>query len=92
MISQDGWRLLMSLESVRRPLNILLKSLNNTVIVKLKNNLEYKGRMIKCDNYMNILLEGASESYGTNLIANYGNIFIRGNNILYVSVNTNKLP
>ena len=92
MISQDGWRLLMSLESVRRPLNILLKSLNNTVIVKLKNNLEYKGRMIKCDNYMNILLEGASESYGESLIANYGNIFIRGNNVLYICVNANKLP
>lgn len=82
----------MSLESARRPLNILMKSLNNTVIVKLKNNLEYKGRMIKCDTYMNILLEGASESYGADLIANYGNIFIRGNNVLYICVNANKLP
>ena len=81
----------MSLESVRRPLNVLMKSLNNTVIVKLKNNLEYKGRMIKCDSYMNILLEGASESYGENMLANYGNIFIRGNNILYICVNIDKL-
>ena len=91
MISQYGWRHLMSLESVRRPLNVLMKSLNNTVIVKLKNNLEYKGRMIKCDSYMNILLEGASESYGENMLANYGNIFIRGNNILYICVNIDKL-
>lgn len=84
-------RRLVILEYVR-PLNILIKSLNNNVIVRLKNNLEYKGRMIKCDNYMNILLEGASELYGSKLIANYGNIFIRGNNVLYISLNADKLP
>ena len=80
------------MESSRRPLNILMKGLNNTVIVKLKNNLEYKGRMTKCDNYMNILLEGASELYDSNLIANYGSVFIRGNNVLYVCINADKLP
>lgn len=80
------------LESSRRPLNVLMKGLNNTVIVKLKNNVEYKGRMIRCDNYMNILLEGASEFYDANLVANYGNVFIRGNNVLYVCINVDKLP
>ena len=68
-----------------------MKGLNNTVIVKLKNNLEYKGRMTKCDNYMNILLEGASELYDSNLIANYGSVFIRGNNVLYICINADKL-
>ena len=82
----------MSIESNRRPLNILTKNLNSTVVVKLKNNLEYKGHMAKCDNYMNIILEGASESYGACMIANYGTVFIRGNNILYISVNVDKLP
>ena len=82
----------MSFESAKRPLNVLMKSMDNIVIVKLKNNLEYKGRMIKCDNYMNILLEGASESYGDEMLANYGNIFIRGNNVLYICLNVNKLP
>lgn len=81
-----------NLESNRRPLNILMRNLNNMIIVKLKNNLSYKGRMIKCDTYMNMLLEGASESDDENLVANYGNVFIRGNNILYVCVNADKLP
>lgn len=72
------------MEPSKRPINVLLRSLNQNVTVRLKNDLEYKGRMIRCDNYMNITLEGASEFDDSNLLANYGNVFIRGNNILYV--------
>ena len=67
-----------------------MRNLNNDVIVKLKDNTEYKGRMIRCDNYLNLLLEGATEIYGSKLIANYGNIFIRGNNILYICIESNR--
>ena len=69
-----------------------MKNINANVVVKLKNNLEYRGRMVKCDSYMNIILDGASEFYDSNCIANYGNIFIRGNNILYIQVDASKLP
>ncbi len=47
--------------------------------------------MIRCDNYMNITLEGATEFNNGTLIANYGNVFIRGNNILYINLNADKL-
>ena len=66
---------------------MLLHSLNATVVVKLKNNVEYRGRMVRCDNYMNIILEEATEALETNLLAKYGNVFIRGNNVLYIQVN-----
>ena len=79
------------MEPSKRPINTLLRSLNQTVIVKLKNNLAYKGRMIRCDNYMNITLEGASEFNDSTLLANYGNVFIRGNNILFIKLNADKL-
>ena len=79
------------MESSRRPLNALMKNLNSNVVVKLKNDIEYRGRMVKCDTYMNIILDGASEFYESNCIANYGNVFIRGNNILYILVDTDKL-
>jgi len=69
----------------------LIRSLNSEVIVKLKDNTEYKGRMVRCDNYLNLLLEGATEIYGSKTIANYGNVFIRGNNILYISINSDRL-
>ncbi|RLI33976.1 ribonucleoprotein [Candidatus Bathyarchaeota archaeon] len=79
------------LEPSKRPINTLLRNLQQNIIVKLKNNLAYKGRMIRCDNYMNITLEGATEFNNGTLIANYGNVFIRGNNILYINLNTDKL-
>ena len=79
------------METSRRPLNALMKSLNSNVVVKLKNDIEYRGRMVKCDTYMNIILEGASEFYESNCIANYGNVFIRGNNVLYIRMYTDKL-
>lgn len=79
------------MEPSKRPINTLLRNLQQKIIVKLKNNLAYKGRMIRCDNYMNITLEGATEFNNGTLIANYGNVFIRGNNILYINLNTDKL-
>ena len=75
------------METPKRPLNVLMHSLNGNVIVKLKNNIEYRGKMVRCDNYMNIILEEATEALDSNVIANYGNIFIRGNNVLYICVN-----
>jgi len=33
---------------------------------------------------MKILLEGATECKDDQLIANYGNVLLRGNNILYI--------
>ena len=79
------------LEPSRRPINTLLRNLQQNVIVKLKNNLAYKGRMVRCDNYMNITLEGATEFNNGTLVANYGTVFIRGNNILYILLHADKL-
>jgi len=35
---------------------------------------------------MNIILEGATEFRGNTATANYGNIILRGSNILYIAV------
>ena len=75
----------------KKPLNILFKNMNKSVVVKLKNNAEYRGRMTKCDNYMNIIMDGAIETHNSNPIANYGNIFIRGNNVLYICFGVNEI-
>ena len=79
------------MESPQRPLTTLMKRISSNVIVKLKNGIEYRGRMIKCDSYMNIILEGASEFLNSTCVANYGDVFIRGNNILYIQVDVDKL-
>jgi small nuclear ribonucleoprotein len=75
------------MEPSKKPLNVLIKQLNANIAVMLKNGCEYMGKMIKCDGHMNILLEGASERKDDNLIANYGNVLLRGNNILYIMLN-----
>jgi small nuclear ribonucleoprotein len=72
------------MEPSKKPLNVLIKQLNASISVMLKNGCEYKGKMIKCDGHMNILLEGANENRDDQLIANYGNVLLRGNNILYI--------
>jgi len=74
------------MEPSKKPLNVLTKRLNTNIIITLKNGVEYHGTMVRCDGYMNILLDGASERVNDTLTANYGNILVRGNNILYIAI------
>ena len=75
------------MEPSKKPLNVLIKQINSQISLYLKNGTEYKGSMIRCDGFMNILLEGAKECKQGQQIANYGNVLIRGNNILYIALN-----
>ena len=70
----------------KRPLVALMKSVNNYVIVRLKNDVEYRGRLDKCDSYMNLILKDATEYRSDEPVAEYGNVFIRGNNIIFVRI------
>lgn len=79
------------MEPTRKPLSELMKNLNKNIVVKLKNGVEYRGRMVRCDSYMNVILDGASEFYESNCIANYGDVFIRGNNVLYIRLSVDAL-
>ncbi len=76
-----------SMEPSKKPLNVLTKQLNSYVAIMLKNRVEYRGTMVRCDGYMNIILNGASEYVQSQLTANYGSILVRGNNILYITIN-----
>ncbi|MGQ9720693.1 MAG: LSM domain-containing protein [Candidatus Jordarchaeum sp.] len=70
--------------SERQPLQILLKSINNVVQVKLKDGKTFQGRLTHCDSYMNLCLTSAEELDGEQPIAKFGEVFIRGNNILFI--------
>jgi len=74
------------MEPSKKPLNVLTKRLNSYLIITLKNGVEYHGTMVRCDGYMNMLLDGASEHVNDTLIANYGNVLVRGNNVLYIAI------
>jgi small nuclear ribonucleoprotein len=75
-----------SVEPSQKPLNVLAKKLNSYLAIVLKNGVEYRGTMTKCDGRMNVLLDGAVERVNNRLTANYGSIILRGNNILYICV------
>ena len=67
-----------------QPIKILQKATNNLVLIKLKDGKEYRGRLKEIDVYMNLVLEGAEELMEGNPTAKFGEVLIRGNNILYI--------
>jgi small nuclear ribonucleoprotein (snRNP)-like protein len=74
------------MEPSKKPLNVLSKRVNTYIVIALKNGVEYHGTMVRCDGYMNMLLEGASERVNDSLTANYGSVLVRGNNVLYIAI------
>ena len=70
----------------KRPLNVLQKATNKQVSVRLKNEIEYKGKMANVDPYMNVILMDAEELENGSKKANYGKVVIRGNNVLYIKI------
>jgi len=65
---------------------VLQKATSKQVSVRLKNDLEYRGRMSNVDSYMNVILMDAEESENGTKKANYGKVVIRGNNVLYIRI------
>ena len=47
--------------------------------------------MVRADGYMNMILSGAKEYDKEGLVASYGDVFIRGNNVLYVVIDPKTL-
>lgn len=90
MNSNDVGAGVKSLEPSKKPLNVLVKQLNSNISITLKNGIEYRGNMVKCDGHMNIILEGAAELIKEQLVANYGSVLVRGNNILYIALDFSK--
>ena len=73
-------------QQIKKPLDILQNSLNENISIKLKNNIEYKGKMANVDAFMNVIIENASEYSDGVLQSSYGNVIIRGNNILFIKL------
>ena len=69
-----------------KPLNILIKSNGANIEVALKGRGMYRGKLMRADGYMNMMLKGAKEYDRNGLIASYGDVFIRGNNVMYVCI------
>ena len=74
----------MSETLAKRPLTTLQKSTKKLVTVRLKSEIEYKGKMSNVDSYMNLIMTDAEEIVDGKTIANYGRVIVRGNNVLFI--------
>ena len=74
------------MEPSRKPLNVLIKNVGGDILINLKGHGEYYGKMTRVDGFMNVMLAGAKEYERGSLIANYGDVFVRGSNIVYICI------
>merc|ERR1711894_841277 len=67
------------------PSEFLKDLIGNPVVVKLNSGVDYRGILNCLDGYMNIALEQTEEYVNGQLKKKYGDAFIRGDNVLYIS-------
>lgn len=72
--------------SQNMPIKALESVLNDVVSIKLKDHRIFRGRLTRCDIYMNLTLADAEEVEEDQTKAKYGQVLIRGNNILWIQI------
>jgi small nuclear ribonucleoprotein len=68
-----------------RPLDTLNKARNQRVMIDLKNNKQYVGKLIAFDIHINIVLQDAEERKDGEITRKLGSVFIRGDTITVIS-------
>ena len=76
----------MSQTTAKRPLTTLQKNTNKRVIVRLKNDVEYKGKIVSVDSYMNLIMTDAEELRDGKTVEKFGRVILRGNNVLFIKL------
>ena len=76
----------MSQTTAKRPLTTLQKNTNKNVIVRLKNDVEYKGKIVNVDSYMNLIMTDAEELRNGKTVEKFGRVILRGNNVLFIKL------
>ena len=77
---------LVSQTVAKRPLTTLQKNVKKTVIVRLKNEVEYKGKMKNVDSYMNLIMTEAEELNECKTLEKFARDNLRGNNVLFIKL------
>nr|BAH20395.1 AT2G43810 [Arabidopsis thaliana] len=71
--------------TTKTPADFLKSIRGKPVVVKLNSGVDYRGILTCLDGYMNIAMEQAEEYVNGQLKNTYGDAFVRGNNVLYIS-------
>ncbi|KAL5718445.1 Sm-like protein LSM36B [Ranunculus cassubicifolius] len=75
----------------KTPADFLKSIRGRPVVVKLNSGVDYRGILACLDGYMNIAMEQTEEYVNGQLKNKYGDAFIRGNNVLYISTTKSTL-
>jgi len=75
----------------KNPLHILQNAQNSEILLRLKDGTEYRGLLKEIDAYMNMILEDATEIMDGSPVAKYNEIFIRGNNLLFIKPDASEI-
>ncbi|MFH1133261.1 MAG: LSM domain-containing protein [Nanoarchaeota archaeon] len=68
-----------------RPLDALNQARNRRILVELKNNKQFIGKLKAFDIHINVVLEEAEERVNGEVTRKLGVIFIRGDTITVIS-------
>ncbi|KAI9892812.1 MAG: U4/U6-U5 snRNP complex subunit lsm6 [Vezdaea aestivalis] len=77
-----------NVSDAKDPSGFLSEIIGALVTVKLNSGVVYKGELQSVDGYMNIALEKTEEYVDGKLRKKYGDAFVRGNNVMYISADT----
>ncbi|MEM0438157.1 MAG: LSM domain-containing protein [Candidatus Micrarchaeia archaeon] len=69
----------------KRPFDVLNGSLNKDVIIRLKGNLELRGRMTAYDIHMNLVLENTEQLENGEAKRKLGTMLLRGDSVIFIS-------
>ncbi len=75
----------------KNPLHILQAAQNSEILLRLKDGTEYRGLLKEIDAYMNMILENCTELMDGSPVAKYNEIFIRGNNLLFIKPDASQI-
>ena len=68
-----------------RPFDFLNDAVNKSVLIRLKDKRELRGKLKAFDVHMNIILEEAEELEDERVLKKIGAMIVRGDNILFIS-------
>ena len=71
--------------ATQRPLDVLNRALGSSVLVSLKGNREFRGKLSGFDVHVNLVLDEAEEIQGGQTAKRYGTMIIRGDNVVFIS-------
>ena len=77
-----------------RPIDYLKNSVNKVILIKVKRNRLFRGKLAGFDEHLNLYLEGTSQIFeyqdeNGNIREEHedlGNIIVRGDNVIFVNL------